>query len=484
MSSSASFLFHALNVNSFFKKRDDLSVLHHHPRPSVFALCEAKTIANPKYSLKAPGYSYFNFPHKHNSSGLLIYVQNTHPNRHLKRFLVKESDGSMLRCIELVVTPSLTIRLAIVYVNPTASSTVVRTMIDTCQRIAEDDPRIPLLAMGDFNCRAKELGDEFSTAKGSMLISRCDHHDLLILNKRDMLGVGTRGNSVLDLALTNKPDLFSMSIDSVPVETDHKPITITCTIPVPPRSALSTTPKWVLASADWEGYNWECFNLLSPLEQQWTTELDSANAHTAQQVAEQANDALVCLLSSAAANYVERASQKQLALSRYHRLYGLLKAWKKMRGRMKRAKTVYNRVCARGENAEEARTVLIRTSVACIAARKRFDEVAKVTREKDWLRICQEVESKPAHLAFKAWKRTVPSSNLPMNSVTMKSDDPLPTSMRDSLNNVAKFYSRVMSKHPIPEWNANNVPHPPPPLTPLDKKVADTVASDASCCMW
>ena len=93
-------------------------------------------------------------------------------------------------------------------------------------------------------------------------------------------------------------------------------------------------------------------------------------------------------------------------------------------------------------------------------------------------RICQEVESKPAHLAFKAWKRTVPSSNLPMNSVTMKSDDPLPTSMHDSLNNVAKFYSRVMSKHPIPEWNANNVPHPPPPLTPLDKKVADTVASD------
>jgi len=343
-----------------------------------------------------------------------------------------------------------------------------------------DDPSKPLLAMGDFNSRSMELGDSISNSKGSMLCSRCLTHNLLILNRRDLLGVGTRQDSVLDLALTNKPDLFSMTVDMLPLETDHKPITVSCTAPAPPRDNLDTTPKWVMTDADWEGYNHECFRQFSAVEQEWTRLLEAATAASAQLVLEQANSELVSLMSLCATDHVQRASQKQRVIRRYHRLYGLLVAWKRMRGRLKRAKKVMNRVCQRGENADIAKQQLVRASAACIAARKRFDQVAKQLREKDWLVICQTVESKPAHLAFKAWRRTVPSSNLPLNSCTLRSDAQLPSSTKDSLNNVANFYSAVMSTQPIPEWNANAVPQPPPAPTPFDKVVTDTIASPAT----
>ena len=479
MSTNASFFIHAWNINSFLPRRDEvLSILHHHPRPSVFALCEAKTSAKPSYSLKARGYTYFNFPYKRNSSGLLVYVRRHLPNRHLKQFRLREEDGSMMECIEIVLAPNLSIRLVALYINPSASSSTPALFLDQCQRIVEDDPRRPLLLMGDFNCRSIDFGDSVSSPKGNMLVHRCRRHDLTVLNARDCHGMPTYGKeSVLDLAITNKPDLFHMSMHSLPVFSDHEPITVTCSAPVPVRNQLNSSPKWVMATADWEGYDLECFRRIMPVEGKWVGALEGSDAAHAEQVLGEVNDALISVLSSAAADYVERASQKELAISRYHRLYGLLVASNRMRNRMKRARIVLNRVTLRGDNVDEAKARLIRASVAYHVAKQRYKKVAKEQREKDWLRICRQVESKPAHLVFRAWKRTVPSSNLPMNSVTRRSNHQLPSSVRESLNNVARFYSSVMSTEPLPEWNASAAPRPLPRMTRFDLEVADFVAS-------
>src|SRR4051812_24326842 len=47
-----------------------------------------------------------------------------------------------------------------------------------------------------------------------------------------------------------------------------------------------------------------------------------------------------------------------------------------------------------------------------------------------------------------------PRARWPLMSVTRRKGDDLPAAARDSLNNLASFYSRVMSDSPIPDWES------------------------------
>jgi hypothetical protein len=102
----------------------------------------------------------------------------------------------------------------------------------------------------------------------------------------------------------------------------------------------------------------------------------------------------------------------------------------------------------------------------CELAKSTFRKVSSQYLEAEWLSICQAVEGKPPHMAFKAWRRTIPSSNMPLNSITERELDELPASIKASLNNMAGFYSKVMSPGPLPEWAAGS--HPQPVAVPSD----------------
>ena len=68
---------------------------------------------------------------------------------------------------------------------------------------------------------------------------------------------------------------------------------------------------------------------------------------------------------------------------------------------------------------ERALRHLASVTDACKRARQAYDRLANELAEQDWLAICRAVEGKPPHKAFKAWKRTVPSTNMPLNSITL-----------------------------------------------------------------
>jgi hypothetical protein len=91
--------------------------------------------------------------------------------------------------------------------------------------------------------------------------------------------------------------------------------------------------------------------------------------------------------------------------------------------------------------------------------------------------VAQAVEGKPPHMAFKAWRRTIPSSNMPLNSITERELDELPATIKASLNNMAGFYSKVMSPGPLPEWAADS--HPQPAAVPgdLDEHIGEVCSS-------
>src|SRR5688572_17320346 len=98
--------------------------------------------------------------------------------------------------------------------------------------------------------------DSKVNSKGSHLLSFISQYGLYVLNRRDCLGTPTHQSSVLDLALTNRPLSFSLSLDVFGVVSDHSPLTLTCNtvLPVPP----TPPPRWSVGVVDWSYFTSVC----------------------------------------------------------------------------------------------------------------------------------------------------------------------------------------------------------------------------------
>ena len=98
------------------------------------------------------------------------------------------------------------------------------------------------------------------------------------------------------------------------------------------------------------------------------------------------------------------------------------------------------------------RRTLAIVGVQLAAARARWRDYSDMERERGWRKLCSDIESQPRHIAWKKWRRTLPSARKPLNSITASASSPLPSNLHISLNNFAHFYSQVMSPSPIPSW--------------------------------
>src|SRR5438067_688325 len=91
------------------------------------------------------------------------------------------------------------------------------------------------------------------SSSSSATLELCRDHRLTVLNTRDCFGVPTRQRSVLDLAITNSPLLFSLSIDDLDIVSDHSSLSVHYSLPALPRQPPPS--KWSTADANWELYN-------------------------------------------------------------------------------------------------------------------------------------------------------------------------------------------------------------------------------------
>ena len=66
-------------------------------------------------------------------------------------------------------------------------------------------------------------------------------------------------------------------------------------------------------------------------------------------------------------------------------------------------------------------------------------------------------------MCWRAWHQTIPSSHRVQDSVTRSDEAPLPSSVRESLNSLADFYSKVYSEQPVPAWSTDAAAPPPRP---------------------
>ena len=248
--------FHFCNINSFLKHKPQIKTsLSNSPHTAVLALCETHIDPASTASIKIPGFTAFNFPYKHKSSGILIYVRNRFPCSIVNNLTFNEN-GSMAIFLDVNISSSCNIRLGCVYIRPAASTSTLLNAL-TAINTAITSHR-PCLFMGDFNCRHKALGDTVSTSKANHLLHMCTQHNLIILNTRDTPNTPTYQNSTLDLALTNKPQLFRLSLNKIDLASDHSALTCTWIPPSTPTTPPPLKNTWNIPLANWTIFKAEC----------------------------------------------------------------------------------------------------------------------------------------------------------------------------------------------------------------------------------
>jgi len=209
-----------------------------------------------------------------------------------------------------------------------------------------------------------------------------------------------------------------------------------------------------MSDVDWDLFEFESDRLFSQLECSFEADFDRVDSALDKQGAFDAlNSKLLDAFNDVARPIIPKKSRRDFTVERYRELSALLRGWKRLKNRYRRVKLKLNKLELQGKSTESAQSLLSGVAGQLNSARAKFSAMSNSLLQRDWARICRAIENKPAHQAFKAWKRTVPSSNLPLNSVTLRSNSPLPASLKESLNNMADFWSAVQSSAAIPEWD-------------------------------
>src|ERR1044071_680608 len=95
----------------------------------------------------------------------------------------------------------------------------------------------------------------------------------------------------------------------------------------------------------------------------------------------------------------------------------------------------------------------------CIRTHQRRAERAH--SESCWWGLINSMSGENDQMCWRAWHQTIPSSHRVQDSVTRSDEAPLPSSVRESLNSLADFYSKVYSEQPVPAWSTDAAAPPP-----------------------
>jgi hypothetical protein len=229
-------LLHFCNVNSLQNKLPQLrSSLQFSSNTAFISLAETRL--DPAAVLpKIRGFSGHNFPFSANSSGICAYSANSLAVKDLPDATISSPDleGNMAVGRQIKLFGSLAVNIVTVYLRPNAPIDAVRRVLGPIQILC--DLSTPLLVLGDFNGRHPQFGELTPRLKpnrtGRYLADLVADNGLTVLNVRDSWGTPTfRSGSVLDLAITNAPELFSLRIDMLPLLSDHNSLTVVVTDP-------------------------------------------------------------------------------------------------------------------------------------------------------------------------------------------------------------------------------------------------------------
>jgi hypothetical protein len=256
-------LIHFINIRGLRSKQADIKQEIHAMTNSA-CVSFAETHLEPSDDApKLYGYNPTLFSHKRGSAGLALYASV--PCSDIKKMRMNVQ-GSMRMFSYLTLFGGLRVLLGVVYVRPAVTGEVLSKVLKAIKMATRTG--LPVLLLGDFNQRHPEFGDQVkrvsSTAK--LFCSFLNDFSLTVLNVRDCPGQFTREQSVLDLAITTHPELFSLKLGVLRLPaSDHRSLCVTVTPPVntPPADIPIDIPRWNTRNANWDVYHNSLQNRLS-----------------------------------------------------------------------------------------------------------------------------------------------------------------------------------------------------------------------------
>lgn len=375
--------------------------------------------------------------------------------------------------------------LCIAYIKPDCPLSVFKEAWRYIQQVV--DRGAPTLILGDFNARHSQFGDARARRpgrKGTELLQICDDLNLTILNIADTWQQPTRpsSGSVLDLAITNRPELFALRIGLLPLPSDHAALSVMVVRPPDrPADALLLPPRWRLSKVDWELYNSFSDKHFSPIAAQVHARLASLAGQSASG-RQETLDNVAGLLQAAFLDTAREVVPKEAAgpkpeppaLARFRKQ---LTDTHRLHSKLRKVSQLINMDVEAGRppSAARERTVkCLRAQYA--AAANQLKVLSEKQQRSKWDKLCERVQEEKSHrVRWSMFRRTVASGRKPATSITLHQHDDVPPSITHSLNNMAQFYSVVMSPQPIPVWNSPRVEVDPQ----LDSDDDESSASDA-----
>ena len=291
---------------------------------------------------------------------------------------------------------------------------------------------IPLVLAGDANAHHKSWDPVHSDCFGSSLDDYCVQHSLSVMNSVICPGIPTfhRGNTVIDLCITSNPSLISnLTPDtSIPLLSDHTPLNISLA-----RSVPVLTPSIDHTRADIENADWGAFaELLSSWAPKALLDLKAigSTVNSRQEAVDRMNRVVISRLTDAAALAIP---QKKVGP-------GLKHWWRAVPG-VPAALEAYRRAKRRLSHRKHSQAA----RSACKTAQTAWEAISSKAKAASWADLCRKLEvPSNRRLLWPAWKRTKPSEVASVASV-VSSDNSLPRSLPDALDNLASHYARVSS---------------------------------------
>ena len=412
-------------------RRSALSVFLHNSSCLGVAVCETKFAANAPVP-KFPGYISYSKPYKKGSAGLAFFLRSS----------VNGASIPQKRCEPLELSPhslfvqchlpsfDLPIVVGVLYHHRTSSSTAGPNWQLLLSSIVQSlSLGVPVILLGDFNCHHPSWDARRSDSFGASLDSFALTHSLSNLNSIFCPNVPTfpRSGSVIDLCLVSDPSSISdfRPVSSIPLMSDHTPIVASLALSeaVPPLDIPHS--RLDLENADWGAFS-SALSLWSPTALA-DVKLLAANNSSPQAAVNAMNSLVLSMFCDAA------------SLSVPSKLVGpLRKHWWTAAPGVTEALYAYRRARRRFSHRKSPAA-----KAACAAARKEWNRVSTAAKQASWSNLCAKIED-PANrrLLWPFWKKTKPSDSAALASISAPGL-PLPTSLTESLNNLASHYAAV-----------------------------------------
>ena len=474
----SSFTIVSWNASSLLSRGPAIQLYLHHHRPSILAIIEARV----QQTNDIPQHASYNtvhiqHPHQHPHGGLVIYMHKSITcQQHRVTSCTFDSSTASTTAFLHVSSPQLAHPFLLIpaYMSCSASARDWRTLTRFIQRAPTHiNPRhtMPTIVIGDLNARdpmwdmthSQQHSNSAGASLSTFLTSdTADDWHLLNITHQPAGPKPTRFSSVpgvepsvLDLALCNDPNLvisFDTHTSHPMLRSDHAPISVTLNI-IQYQPQTPTRQVW---NTSRDNISWDIFqSLLATTLHTWTDKWTPCLSHTAtctQHDIDTSWNELRDIITSVALRVVRKK-----AVSTQHNHWFLINpALPSLLSRYNRLKRM--RQARKRDNIPFSSDLMQQYS----QARTAFRQAMRDAKEQCWGELVEQV-SQNHHIVWKAWHRTLPSTQHPLPTFTSSNpSDPPPLNATDNLNYIASHFQTISTLPNDPAFNRsedNNVKH-------------------------